>query len=266
MVNLKLLYLLYSFFKVKLIFDKKNTRLLIVFIWLIGLVSASCLIFMTEYIEHTERTERTNNMYSECYLNINFNNLVYLFGLNIIFIFLPTISLFFLYICIIFHLRRNKFLKNNTQMESFIFKDKVTRQKSKTDSLIIEESIKRKKNHSQKSIRKTSINNSSSRYSRSQSVSNQNGISGQVMINLFVSLFFYCCVLPVRVFLLWSYLNTYLVTRSKDYAMDFTEKQFNIINTIANTVKVIYFTHCVSNSIIYNIVSTKFRKAFFGRK
>lgn len=93
-----------------------------------------------------------------------------------------------------------------------------------------------------------------SRYKGSKKVHVQT--TRNIMVLLLVTLLFYCCLLPLRIFLLWAYVNNFLETMVKD---------INLINAIANTVKVIYFLHCISNPIIYNILSTKFRKAFFGK-
>jgi hypothetical protein len=67
-----------------------------------------------------------------------------------------------------------------------------------------------------------------------------------------IAIAFFCCQLPIRIFLCWSYYQN----------LDLDEENFKLINTLSNLATIIYFLHCISNSIIYNILSTKFRNAF----
>lgn len=81
---------------------------------------------------------------------------------------------------------------------------------------------------------------------------------------------FFCCQLPLRTFLLWSYSAhhaspTYLnfMNESSTTAATILTDSYRAIDLLSNIATTVYFLHCVSNSIIYNIMSTKFRRAFF---
>lgn len=84
----------------------------------------------------------------------------------------------------------------------------------------------------------------------------------------FVTLAFFCCQLPCRIFLFWSYLTHYfapppLINSNGEEPIAVKNDLF-MINLIANLTKFIYFLHCISNPIIYNLLSIKFRKAFLS--
>lgn len=85
----------------------------------------------------------------------------------------------------------------------------------------------------------------------------------------FVTLAFFCCQLPCRIFLLWSYLKHYFAPPLMDAetsGASVIEKENDLfyINLISHLSTFIYFLHCISNPIIYNILSIKFRKAFLS--
>lgn len=67
---------------------------------------------------------------------------------------------------------------------------------------------------------------------------------------------------PIRLFVCWSYVNTYLAKFNIDYFENFIGKNYNQINLFYNLATLVYFLHFVSNSVIYNIFSVQFRKAF----
>ena len=88
----------------------------------------------------------------------------------------------------------------------------------------------------------------------------QNKLKAAIKFSL-VSLVFICCQMPIRVFLCWSYYNTYLSLLDIERD-DVNEKQFRLINSISNLTKLVFFLHCISNPIIYYVLSIKFRTAF----
>lgn len=86
----------------------------------------------------------------------------------------------------------------------------------------------------------------------------------------FITLIFFCCQLPCRAFLLWSYLKHYFappppltVTETGEEPITLKNDLF-YINLVSHLTTLIYFLHCISNPIIYNILSIKFRKAFLS--
>ena len=92
-----------------------------------------------------------------------------------------------------------------------------------------------------------------------------NKVNFTVVISL-ITLIFFCCQLPIRIFLLWSYF-THNVSPPPMLISDETPivtNEINFINIISNTATLIYFFHCISNPIIYNLLSIKFRRAFLS--
>ena len=117
----------------------------------------------------------------------------------------------------------------------------------------------------------------------------KNKINHTVAVSM-VALVFFFCQLPMRAFLLWSYithtlndapaieiensmkLNASIIPTNDNLSMEtsFEENDSRIgvesvhfIDFIAYSTTTIYYLHCVSNPIIYNLISIKFRKAFF---
>ena len=78
-----------------------------------------------------------------------------------------------------------------------------------------------------------------------------------------VSIIFYCFQLPSRLFLCWSYLND---TMEIDYESSDSHsiESFSLFNILSEIFALIYFLHCVTNPIIYNLLSSKFRKSFMS--
>jgi hypothetical protein len=77
-----------------------------------------------------------------------------------------------------------------------------------------------------------------------------------------ITIVFFCFQLPVRIFLCWSYLNHYLLKFVWNEGLIIDDSNVNIIHLISHITSLVYFLHCISNPIIYNVVSNKFRKAF----
>ena len=68
------------------------------------------------------------------------------------------------------------------------------------------------------------------------------------------------CQMPIRIFIWWSYTNTYSSKFGADYYGSFIENNFNTIFVYYNIFILIYFLDMVFNSVIYNIFSAQFRK------
>jgi hypothetical protein len=80
-----------------------------------------------------------------------------------------------------------------------------------------------------------------------------------------ITLCFFLCQLPMRIFLLWSYYKNYaspeLISETASSEQISTDTLF-MIDVISNLTTLVYFLHCISNPIIYNLASVKFRKSF----
>ena len=83
---------------------------------------------------------------------------------------------------------------------------------------------------------------------------------------IIVTIVFFCCQLPVRIFLCWSYLVHHFspIILDSNSEIEINESYIFLINLISQITSLVYFLHCISNSIIYNILSVKFRKAFLN--
>ena len=84
----------------------------------------------------------------------------------------------------------------------------------------------------------------------------------KVRFIIIVTILFFFCQLPVRVFLCWSYLSDYISPLIVNDTND--ESQVFYIDLLSHITTFIYFLHCISNSIIYNVMSKKFRTAFMS--
>ena len=71
---------------------------------------------------------------------------------------------------------------------------------------------------------------------------------------------FFCCQLPIRIFILWSF--SYQLRQSS--SIEYSEINYELINIISFVARLIYFLHGISNPLIYNISSSKFRHAFLS--
>ena len=78
-----------------------------------------------------------------------------------------------------------------------------------------------------------------------------------------VTLAFFCCQLPVRIFISWSYLTQYFMIQPEHEEQPVKENLL-FIDICLNTTKLIYFFHAISNPIIYNILSRKIRKVILS--
>lgn len=219
---------------------------------------------------------------NQCDLNINLNNLFYLIGLNIVFIFLPTFALTIIYLNIILKVNRRyhnfielfKSNKNTSNSHDIDLEDKTENfpqpatstpdmQLNRVSSLKI--TIKNSISSRKESMLNFTVNNSLSQMPERISLNSfrknaQNKLKAVIKFSL-VTLVFICCQMPIRVFLCWSYYNTYLSLN--DIERDnVNEKRFRLINLISNLTKLVFFLHCISNPIIYYVLSIKFRTAF----
>ena len=79
----------------------------------------------------------------------------------------------------------------------------------------------------------------------------------------FVSFLFYCCQLPSRLFLSWAYINDMMEINYETSDSQLLDN-FSLFNILSEVFALIYFLHCVTNPIIYNLLSSKFRKSFMS--
>ena len=183
---------------------------------------------------------------NQCYLNMTRNDLAYIFCFNTLLIFIPTIGLAILYMMIIVKLKRRHIpfgkSKNLNQLDGI---NEITEAFLQNSYSL---SVQAKSN-------RTSIITLSSKKCDKK--------TRQTIIISIVTVVFYCCQLPARLFLCWSYLNDSVVI-SFENSNSLSHENFYFLNLFSHIVTLIYFLHCISNPIIYNLLSSKFRKAFMS--
>jgi hypothetical protein len=74
---------------------------------------------------------------------------------------------------------------------------------------------------------------------------------------------FFCCHLPIRIFIFWSYIANYLSPIVLNEANAINNFRVRLTDLISNIATLIYFLHTISNPIIYNFSSIKFRIAAY---
>lgn len=246
-------------------------------IWLTGFIGSCPLLFFTNY-------SGPNN--NECYLVIDILALIYTISLNVIFIFIPTIGLSFLYAIVVINLnhknkdisiskysRTSKGSMSNAEYNSISTKKTVCIENVEIFAINREETTKNTVDEESKNVspinshdRRTQTNPKSSDSFLVRNSKDSHSTTNHVMILLLITVLFYFCQLPLRIFLIWSYINNYLLAEMPDMYFQekfISEQYIDLVNFISNSVKVIYFLHCISNPIIYNIMSSRFRTAFF---
>ena len=141
--------------------------------------------------------------------------------------------------------------------------DSRTNQKSTLNALDtnLNKKCSKKEKPNGGSHRKTSNSNSTFNSKKM----NKKKMNFTIFISL-ITLIFFCCQLPLRIFLTWSYFKSYYSFSMTEESEIETESELHIyiINMISYGTTLIYFLHCISNPIIYNILSIRFRKAFIS--
>jgi hypothetical protein len=191
----------------------------------------------------------------QCELNMSYENLLYVIALNATFIFLPVVVLVGLYITIIIKSWSN--YRNHVKMCSLSRNGSLKRKEN--NSSILKETYT--VTNSVNNINVKLLNRSSlisldnvMRYKAKKTFNSTFKISTVTILAFFFQL-------PRRVFLCWSYLNSYRSILDTNYFENFFEYYSNSINPIfyINVTNLIYLLYLIFNSIIYNIFSVKFR-------
>ena len=231
----------------------------------------------------------------QCELHINFQNLLYVIGLNVTIVFIPVVVLIALYITIIIKSWNN--YRNHIKICSL---NKSTNESKGNKLSLLSETYNSTNLNSYIGTKPSSENclnsnlfngnnNEIIRLSPSISTNNSSNTDVSVKNRLFyhcslmlldnimkdkakkkfksilklstVTIFAFFLQLPRRVFLCWSYLNSYWSIFDNGYFEDFFEQYNHSINPIffINLTNLIYLLYLIFNSIIYNIFSVKFR-------
>ena len=226
---------------------------MLIVIWIISLLISIRLIWIVEFI---------TNPY-QCQLFMTDVDLIYVWGYTLFLIIIPAIGLSILYIIIIVKLKKRKSDFNDSSDITLNTLSRNINQVNKVSSL-------NRKKYSENSIKETDKAKRSSIISYASTSVNLSKISklkrNSTTSILVMAIVFFCCQLPIRIFLCWSYYKDYQsIFGLKDelgFMNQIGETKLKFINILSNLVTIIYFFHCISNSIIYNVLSIKFRKAF----
>lgn len=227
-------------------------------------------LWMVEYTTDSNPTH-------QCQLNMTFNDLAYVFGFNLFLIFLPAIGLSILYVVIIVKVKKrhvpfgNVLILNTAQTN----KVNVNVQDEPTNTMstrVTKFSFLNVSDYSRSEKSDVSVSRDDNRSYRALSIiscSEKANKKAKVTITIsIITIVFYCCQLPARVFLCLSYLNDYMLLNQleSEHHEDghFSETSIFFLSFFSHLATFIYFLHCISNPIIYNLLSSKFRKAFWS--
>lgn len=282
----------FFFIKVRYFFTKKTSAYVLVSIWCTSILISMPYLWMANYITDPK----------QCHLNMEKFHLVYVYSINILFIFIPTLSLTVLYIIMIVKIKKiskNFYSSDNpsnittkTDLNSNFNNEKILihRQssacyfESNNKKLKSSKHVKLHKNNDTISPPKLKVvfkkyphRNSERQSSRERIYLIQNKISinnneidendsksnvRKLSFTIVLTVVFFCCQLPIRIFICWAnWKNNFSPILMDDHETESTE-DFYHIDLISRSTTLIYFLHCVSNPIIYNALSIKFRNAF----
>jgi hypothetical protein len=179
---------------------------------------------------------------NKCYVSISKSDLVYVLCFNVLLIFLPTIGLVIFYFMIIHKVKRRDISFGN-----------ISNSNQFVSRRILSENLLDNGQYSELKPLNPTINRTVCTLPKKYgSLSKKRKFTTIISM---VSVIFYCCQLPSRLFLCWSYFNdTIEISQSST--------NFNLFDILSHIVILIYFLHCVSNPIIYNFLSSEFQLYF----
>ena len=227
-------------------FNKKNGLYVIALIWLISILISIPYSFMTYYVTEPD----------QCQLNMNLMHIIYVLTVNVIFIFMPAVTLIVFYILIIIRLERlNKLMKAH-ELQNL-------NQPSVVDT---SESLIKKKNSQPKEYENFLMNSSSldSQEHNEIFISDYRAKMRLILITYLKAFLFFSFHLPIKIFIFWSYINYYIHPVSLNEIDVKNDFKIQLTDLLSNIATLIYFLHCISNPIIYNFSSTKFLNALFN--
>ena len=282
----------------------------IILTWIMSIIVSLPIMHITTYRQYIDHN---NNIENQCYLDITHGYYIYMVAYTSIIIFIPSIFLTVLYVTIIYKLRVH-YNRTISEVSLSTFKSTITRNslesneipKKRTNTLEVNINPVETKVHFYSDIYHTGQSKRKNLFikkgKRNDSTSSllqntqpkcpttrrQTAVSLDTKYKAFnsrkkftltilcMTVAFFCCQLPIRIFLMWSF--TYHFNQNESSQDNFTNStsetlnnsnhpehdSYNSINLISFTARLIYFLHGISNPIIYNISSSKFRRAFFN--
>jgi hypothetical protein len=203
----------------------------LIFCWIFAIIVSSPFILFMEYND-SNRTKyefpmnETTNEYSNetnwCGLiEVQISKIYFLVFVSF-FIFVPTILLVPTYSFII---------KNIYSVKNLEFLEKSVKNAEHVSKAVINQQIK-----------------TSTDFGNSGNLSSMKAKKKQTLKLCAISLFFFFCVIPIKLFQILKFL------------IDI--ESLEVTHTIFLISKLLFYTHIMSNPIIYNLMSSKFSKAF----
>ena len=240
-------------------------------IWILGSLMAIPSLWMTIY----------DNELDVCDLTITYTYLFYIISLNIIFVGLPMFLLTYFYICIIIKSKKNydSIISNmisitdstahshhHTPRRETIH---IAHPQQPEHKFLTKENSELVSAHGKMS---KSFNNVS-KLKHSKKSSNSSLTSIDLFFKLkakqkykstakisILSILSFWCLVPLRLFICWSYVNSYSYMFGHSYYDSFIGNNYKTIFIFFNISTIVYFLNFVFNCIIYNIFSVQFRK------
>jgi hypothetical protein len=226
------------------------------------------MIKITEFLPYSDKNQTVN----QCYLAITKPYYIYMISYTSIIIFVPTVFLAFLYMKIILILRISYRVNlNELSTPNRLKKDKLNSIKMQKISIKSEPDFSctsltnSQKFNSIKSKTLSFHNISVTRDNYLKKLSQLRAFKNRKRFTitiLFMTIAFFCCQLPIRIFILWSF--SYQLRQISNDVNGHPEINYELINMISFIARLIYFLHGISNPLIYNISSSKFRRAFLS--
>lgn len=233
-------------------------------IWFTGVAISIPFLNVSSY--HTEPI-------TQCMLDFNKTYIIYVMVLYILLIFIPIVVLSVVYIYIIYKLRFYRKTPEHMRSKSIRSEGGASLNLKKENSSAENRPLRLSPISGKSEATTSSIKKGSPL--QCSTVKSQR-FKNAIKISL-IGWAFFCCQVPVRTFLLWSYYHHHnfppyidLDTNTTNSTSSSHENIFHqpifenyaLTDLVARACTVIYYLHCVSNSVIYNISSTKFRNAF----
>ena len=222
----------------------------------------------------------------QCQLNMKPFHLMYIISLNVVLIFIPALILPILYIVMYIKIKsfsNNTIIINDSKEYKKSPRKNVNNEYNRVSKVCLTKNLYSevnscsitpiKKFKEPVTLAKDSItsqhmlvqHNKYPRKSRVVIIQNTKR-NNNLNFLIIVTIVFFCCQIPVRLFLCWSYIVHHFspIILENHSEMEVDDAYIFLINLISQITSLIYFLHCISNSIIYNILSAKFRKAFLN--
>ena len=253
----------------RLYFGNKVSLCIVFSIWSIGVFISIPLLLMVDFLNDPQ----------QCQLNMKPFHLMYIIALNVVLIFIPALILPILYIVMYIKIKslgNNTIVVNDSKEEKTTSTKNVNNEYKKVSKVCFFKNLNSEVNscsiapmkNNKENGNSASFTSQQSKYHRKSTIFIIKSTKKKKNLKFIIiaTIVFFCCQIPVRLFLCWSYMvhHFFPIILENNSETEVDESYIFLINLISQITSLIYFLHCISNSIIYNILSAKFRKAFLN--